>query len=117
MMLVACQGGGNNGGGSEPAAEAQEIVFWHTLTDHDEAMVTEIVDAFNAANEGKYHVTHETQPLDGFEAKVLEAVTNGVGPSLVWLYPGTATEYVGEDLAIDFGKYLTDDDVKNRVSP
>lgn len=116
MMLVACQGGGNNGGGSQPAAEAQEIVFWHTLTDHDEAMVTEIVDAFNAANEGKYHVTHETQPLDGFEAKVLEAVTNGVGPSLVWLYPGTATEYVGEDLAIDFGKYLTDDDVKNRVS-
>ena len=116
MMLVACQGGGNNGGGGEQTAEAQEIVFWHTLTDHDEAMVTEIVDAFNAEYEGKYHVTHETQPLDGFEAKVLEAVTNGVGPSLVWLYPGTATEYVGEDLAIDFGQYLDDAEVKNRVS-
>lgn len=116
MMLVACSNGGNNGGGDEPTAEAQEIVFWHTLTDHDEEMVTEIVDAFNAANEGVYHVTHETQPLDGFEAKVLESVTNGVGPSLVWLYPGTATEYVDEGLSINFGDYVTDADVKNRVS-
>ena len=118
MMLVACSAGGNGGseGGSEAAAQPAEIVFWHTLTDHDEENVKEIVDAFNAANEGVYHVTQETQPLDGFEAKVLESVTNGVGPNLVWLYPGTATEYVGEGLALDFGQYLTDADVKSRVS-
>ena len=114
FMLFACAG--NGGGKEEETAQAQEIVFWHTLTDHDEAMVTEIVDAFNAENEGKYHVTHETQPLDGFEAKVLESVSNGVGPSLVWLYPGTATEYVENDLAIDFGEYISDDEYKNRVS-
>lgn len=117
FMLVGCtNNGGGNEGGKEETAAAQEIVFWHTLTDHDEEMVTEIVNAFNAEYEGTYHVTHETQPLDGFEAKVLESVSNGVGPSLVWLYPGTATEYVENDLAIDFGEYLTDAEYKDRVS-
>ena len=36
--------------------KASEIVFWHTLTDHDEQMVREIVDAFNAEYEGKSSV-------------------------------------------------------------
>jgi ABC-type glycerol-3-phosphate transport system substrate-binding protein len=58
MSLAACSGGGQ-GGGEE---KASEIVFWHTLTDHDEEMVQEIVDAFNKEFEGKYHVTQETQP-------------------------------------------------------
>jgi multiple sugar transport system substrate-binding protein len=116
MMVFSLAACGKQEGGDKPADQPVEIMFWHTLTDHDEAMVDEIVKAFNAENEGKYIVKHETQPLEGFEAKVLEAVTNGVGPSLVWLYPGTATEYVGEGLAIDFGQYLTDADIKNRVS-
>ena len=78
-------------------------------------MVQEIVEKFNASQE-EYEVVQLTQPLDGFEAKVYEAVTNGTGPSLVWLYPGTATEYVDEGFSLDFGQYLTDADYKDRVS-
>lgn len=96
--------------------KASEIVFWHTLTDHDEQMVREIVDAFNAEYEGKYHVTQETQPLDGFSGKVYEAVTNGVGPNLVWLYPNTAQDYIDAGLSLDYSKYFSDADYKNRVS-
>ena len=116
MMLVACSGsnGGGNEGGEEAAAS--EIVFWHTLTDHDEEMVQEIVDAFNAEYEGKYHVTQETQPLDGFSAKVYEAVTNGVGPNLVWQFPNTAQDYIDAGLSLDYSKYFTDADYKDRVS-
>ncbi len=116
MMLVACSGGkGGNEGGEEAAAS--EIVFWHTLTDHDEEMVQEIVDAFNAEYEGKYHVTQETQPLDGFAAKVYEAVTNGVGPNLVWQFPNTAQDYIDAGLSLDYSKYFSDADYKDRVSP
>ena len=119
ISLVACSNGGgnsaNNGGGTE--AQASEIIFWHTLTDHDEEMVQEIVDAFNAEYEGKYHVTQETQPLDGFAGKVYEAVTNGVGPNLVWQFPNTAKDYVDAGLSLDYGKYFTDADYKDRVSP
>ena len=96
--------------------KASEIVFWHTLTDHDEQMVREIVDAFNKQYEGKYHVTQETQPLDGFSGKVYEAVTNGVGPNLVWLYPNTAQDYIDAGLSLDYSKYFSDADYKNRVS-
>ena len=117
MMLVACSGGGNGGnGGGEEEAKASEIVFWHTLTDHDEEMVQEIVDAFNKEYEGTYHVTQETQPLDGFAAKVYEAVTNGVGPNIVWQFPNTAQDYIDAGLSLDYSKYFTDEDYKNRVS-
>ena len=113
FMLVACAG--NGGGGSDKPAEKTQITFWHTLTEHDEEMVQEIVDKFNASQD-QYEVVQLTQPLDGFEAKVYEAVTNGTGPSLVWLYPGTATEYVDEGFSLDFGQYLTDAEYKDRVS-
>ena len=101
---------------SEDQGGVKEIVFWHTLTDHDEEMVQEIVDAFNKEHEGVYHVTQETQPLDGFSGKVYEAVTNGVGPNLVWMYPNTAQDYIDEGLSLDYGKYFTDADYKDRVS-
>ena len=97
--------------------KASEIVFWHTLTDHDEQMVADIVAAFNAEYEGKYHVTQETQPLDGFSGKVYEAVTNGVGPNLVWLYPNTAQDYIDAGLSLDYSKYFSAADYKDRVSP
>ena len=115
LMLVACSGGKGNEGGNESAGPA-EVMIWHTLTDHDEEMLQEIVDAFNAENEGVYHVTQETQPLDGFNAKVYEAVTNGVGPNLVWLFPSTAQDYIDEGLALDYSKYFADADYKDRVA-
>ncbi|MBR5342058.1 MAG: extracellular solute-binding protein [Erysipelotrichaceae bacterium] len=114
MMLVACSGGNSGNGGDE--GEVAEVMIWHTLTDHDEEMLQQIVDAFNAENEGKYHVTQETQPLDGFNAKVYEAVTNGVGPNLVWLFPSTAQDYIDEGLALDYSKYFADADYKDRVA-
>ena len=85
MMLVACSGGNSGNGGDE--GEVAEVMIWHTLTDHDEEMLQQIVDAFNAENEGKYHVTQETQPLDGFNAKVYEAVTNGVRRQQIHPHP------------------------------
>ena len=113
ISLVACTNGGGNSGKEEAASE---IIFWHTLTDHDEEMVQEIVDAFNAEFEGKYHVTQETQPLDGFAGKVYEAVTNGVGPNIVWQFPNTAQDYVEAGLSLDYSKYFSDADYKDRVS-
>lgn len=113
FMLAACAG--NGGSGNDKPAEKTQVTFWHTLTDHDEEMVQEIVEKFNASQD-QYEVVQLTQPLEGFEAKVYEAVTNGTGPSLVWLYPGTATEYVDEGFSLDFGQYLSDADYKDRVS-
>ncbi len=113
ISLVACSNGGGSNGG-ETAGEKTKVVFWHTLTDHQFDMTDEIVKAFNASQD-KYEVEHIAQPRDGFEAKVYETVTNGTGPNIVWLYPGTASDYVEEGLALDYGKYFTDADYKDRV--
>ena len=101
--------------GEKKPTEKVKVTFWHTLTDHDEEMVQEIVDAFNASQD-KWEVVQQTQTLEGFEAKVYSSVTEGTGPSLVWLYPNTAQDYVNAGLALDFGKYFSDADYKNRVS-
>jgi ABC-type glycerol-3-phosphate transport system substrate-binding protein len=61
FMLVACAG--NGGGGNDKPAEKTQVTFWHTLTDHDEEMVQEIVEKFNASQD-QYEVVQLTQPLD-----------------------------------------------------
>ncbi|MBQ6655445.1 MAG: extracellular solute-binding protein [Erysipelotrichaceae bacterium] len=112
LLLFSFAGCSNNGG---KTGEKTKVTFWHTLTDHDEEMVQEIVDAFNASQD-KWEVVQQTQTLEGFEAKVYSSVTEGTGPSLVWLYPNTAQDYVNAGLALDFGKYFADADYKDRVS-
>lgn len=115
ISLVACSNGGNGGNGGNTGAEKTKVVMWNSLTDHDAEVTQEIIDAFNASQE-KWEV-EQVAGLDNktISAKVYEAVTNGTGPNLVWLFPNTATEYVGDGLALDFGKYLTDADFKDRV--
>ena len=113
-VLLLFSFAGCSNGGDKPTEKAK-VTFWHTLTDHDEEMVEEIVKAFNASQD-KWEVVQQTQTLEGFEAKVYSSVTEGTGPSLVWLYPNTAQDYVNAGLALDFGKYFKDADYKDRVS-
>ncbi|MBE6125972.1 MAG: extracellular solute-binding protein [Erysipelotrichaceae bacterium] len=95
--------------------KAQEIILWHTWTSESERLIADIVEAFNAENKGKYHVTQETQPFDGFDSKTYEAVISGNGPSLVISYPNTVGSYVEKGVLLDFGKYFMDSDYKDRV--
>jgi len=111
FSLAAC----SSNSGDKETAEKTEIVIWHQLTDHHEAMLQEIVDEFNASQD-KWTVTQLTQPSNEISAKVYEAVTNGTGPNLAWLYPNTALDYVEAGVALDFTPYFTDADYKDRVS-
>ncbi len=95
--------------------KAQEIVLWHTWTSENEELIADIVASFNAENKGKYHVTQETQPFDGFDNRTYEAVIGGNGPNLVIAYPNTVQQYVERGVSLDFGKYFVDSDYKDRV--
>ena len=92
-----------------------EITLWHTFTEVHEETLQEIVNAFNESQD-EYTVTALTQPLDGFNAKVYEAASNGTGPDLVMLNASDASDYVEEDMAIDFSDYLDIDEYRSRVS-
>ena len=99
----------------QPKEEAKEIVIWHTLTGGIVETIQSAIDQFNADYEGIYHATQVSKPLSGFEESIADAVDAGNGPSLVWLYPSTAQEYVSKGKSIDFSDYLSDADYKNRV--
>ncbi len=92
-----------------------EITLWHTITEVHEETLQSIIDDFNASQE-KYTVTALTQPLDGFNAKVYEAASNGTGPDLVMLDASAASDYVEEDMAVDFSDYLDLSTYQSRVS-
>ncbi|MBQ6342312.1 MAG: extracellular solute-binding protein [Anaerolineaceae bacterium] len=99
--------------GAAAAAEKVTVTWWHTFTEGQKDTLEEIIAEFNAAHDD-IEVVAESQPLDGFEAKVYEAVSNGTGPDIIFNYASQMPEYVDNGLAPDMNKYLSTD-YKSRV--
>lgn len=99
---------------AEPAATVPEekiqIVYWHTLTDHHEAALKEIAAAFNASQE-KYEVVLEQQPYSEFDAKLLQSVSNGVGPDVTTMFPSLAANYIDEGYLYDLSAFIKDPEI------
>ncbi len=91
-----------------------EVTWWHTFTEGQEAILQEIIAEFNEANPG-IKVIAESQPYDGFLAKVYEAVSTGTGPDIIFNYASTAADYIPDGLIVDQSKYM-ESDYKARVS-
>ncbi|NUP50803.1 MAG: ABC transporter substrate-binding protein [Catenulispora sp.] len=99
LALSACSSsskGGSSGGssGSVPGADALDkasgvvnLTFWHSMKDTNQKAVTAIVDAFNAAHQGKIHVTDTYQgTYDDAIAKYKTAVSSHSTPSIMQTY-------------------------------
>ena len=91
-----------------------EVTWWHMFTEGQEAILQEIIAEFNEANPG-IKVVAESQPYDGFLAKVYEAVSTGTGPDIIFNYASTAADYIPDGLIVDQSKYM-ESDYKARVS-
>jgi len=89
------------------AGEKIQIVYWHTLTDHHQAALQSIIDAFNASQD-KYEVVAEQQPYAEFDAKLLQAVSNGVGPDVTTMFPSAAINYIDEGHLYDMSGFVDD---------
>ncbi|MGL5977516.1 MAG: ABC transporter substrate-binding protein [Erysipelotrichaceae bacterium] len=112
VSLVGCTTGNANDKTGEPI----DLTIWHTFTEHHEATLQEIVADFNASQEN-ITVTALTQPLDGFSAKVYEAVSNKTGPDIVFLDSSSASDYVDAGFSVDFSKYMDINEYQSRVNP
>lgn len=95
-------------------AEDVTVTWWHTFTEGQEETLQAIINEFNESHPG-VTVVAESQPYDGFEAKVYEAVSNGTGPDIIFNYASTATDYVEAGLIVNFNDYMVTD-YKSRVS-
>ncbi len=100
--------------GAAAAADKVTVTWWHTFTEGQKDTLEAIIAEFNAAHED-IEVVAESQPLDGFESKVYEAVSNGTGPDIIFNYASSMPEYVDNGLAPDLLPYLSTD-YESRVS-
>lgn len=84
-----------------------EITYWHTYTEHHNEYLTGIVDEFNAS-QNEVKVVLVQQPYQDYDANLLQALRNGVGPDICSRFPTNVADYIDEDLLVDFAPYIND---------
>ncbi len=101
ISLTAC----SNSGGTTTEDGKTRVVLWHTYTEDQQAFIDQAVADFNASHED-IEVVVETQALQDFESKVMQAVSTGTGPNLIIHYATEAANYVPDNMVADLGKYV-----------
>ena len=104
ISLTAC----SNSGGTTTEDGKTRVVLWHTYTEDQQAFIDQAVADFNATHDD-IEVVVETQALENFESKVMQAVSTGTGPNLIIHYASEAANYVNDGLVADLGKYVSED--------
>ena len=104
ISLTAC----SNSGGTTTEDGKTRVVLWHTYTEDQQAFIDQAVADFNATHDD-IEVVVETQALENFESKVMQAVSTGTGPNLIIHYASEAAHYVNDGLVADLGKYVSED--------
>ena len=103
LSLAACST--TTDGGEKEPSEPVELIVWNTYTEHHAEAYNQIVADFNASQTA-VKVVVQPQAYQDYEAKILQAVRNGVGPDVVSAYPTAVSAYIDEDLVVDFAPYI-----------
>ena len=93
-----------------PSGDKIRIVYWHALTDQHQEALNKIIDGFNASQD-TYEVVAEQQPYAEYDAKLLQSVSNGVGPDLSTMYPSDAINYIKEGYLYDMSGFVNDPEI------
>ncbi len=99
VMLIACASFG------VAETEKTKVTIWHTFTDAQEAALLKAAADFSAASD-KYEVEVLSQAYSGFLNSVYNAVTNDVGPDIIFNYASEAAEYVNLGRLTNLSKYI-----------
>lgn len=108
LMMVFSLVGCTSSNGGETADGKTRVVIWHTYTEDQQAYLDKAIADFNAEHDD-IEVVAETQALENFESKVMQAVASGTGPNLIIHYASEAANYVTDGLVADLGKYVGED--------
>ncbi|MEA5018357.1 MAG: extracellular solute-binding protein [Erysipelotrichaceae bacterium] len=106
FTLVACTGTGDKD--KEPSGPV-ELIIWNTYSEHHAEAYNKIVEDFNAS-QSEVKVIVQPQAYQDYEAKILQAVRNGVGPDVVSAYPTAVSAYIDEGLLVDFAPFINGSD-------
>ncbi len=106
LGMAAC--GTGNGGTDTPAGdEPKEVKFaiWHTFTKAQETMLQDFAAEYMAAHEGVTIDVIGGYDYATFEGTVSDAVTNGVGPQVIFNYASFAKNFDGYDMLLPVEEY------------
>ncbi len=89
------------------ASGKTQVAIWHTFTKGQEEYLVKAVTGFNASQD-KVEVQLLSQPYKGFTEAVKSAVTEGIGPDIIFNYASEAAGYVKAGLVADLSQYIYD---------
>ena len=84
-----------------------EVTLWHTYTEHHNDFINQMIDEFNNS-QTEVKVIAVQQPYQDYDANLLQAIRNGVGPDICSRFATNVADYIADDLLVDFGPYLAD---------
>lgn len=110
--LAACGGkndetspSASDGSSNGQAASGKKVTvtFWNAFTGSDADTLKQIVDGYNAKNEGKIEVKMDILPADQFNQKLPPSIATGTAPSLIAMSPTSAAAFIqnGSLLPVD----------------
>jgi multiple sugar transport system substrate-binding protein len=83
------------------------VAIWHTFTKDQEAYLVKTVTDFNGSQD-KVEVQLLSQPNQGFTQAVRSAVSEGIGPDIIFNPASVAAGYVKAGLVADLSQYIYD---------
>lgn len=98
----AADGNGSSSTGENTGIEPCEIIFWHAMSNKQEACLTEITDAFNAQNEYGIKVTLVNQgKYSDLSTKLTANASADTLPDLAQAYNNWLTPYLDKIVHLD----------------
>lgn len=101
--MAACSSNEPQQGGDE--AKPVEFSIWHTFTKDQEQLLNDLADEFEAAHEGVTINVVGGYDAGEFNGTVTSAVTNDVGPQLIFQYTSFAKSFDGYDILLPLSDY------------
>lgn len=108
MSFVACSSTDENKGTEQTGPV--EVTLWHTYTEHHNDFLNEMIDEFNAS-QSEVKVIAVQQPYQDYDANLIQAVRNGVGPDICSRFATNIADYIEDDLLVDFAPYINDSEI------
>jgi len=105
LSLVACS---TTSDAEKETSEPVELIVWNTYTEHHADAFNQIVEDFNASQTA-VKVVVQAQAYQDYDAKILQAVRNGIGPDVISAYATEVSAYIDEGLLVDFAPYINSD--------
>jgi ABC-type glycerol-3-phosphate transport system substrate-binding protein len=104
LGMVAC--GSSDTGTDTPAGDEKvEFAIWHTFTKAQEQMLNDFASEYMAAHENVTINVVGGYDYSTFEGTVSDAVTNGVGPQVIFNYTSFAKNFDGYDMLLPLEEY------------